>query len=801
MHEIVRVTLENEMDLILAHKRTMKLAELCGLSLPVQTTFATAVSEIARCAIDEGKEAYLLLAIQFLRGGRKEIQAIITDTSAFCTEHAEHLKYARRLIDDVVLESAPGFTRVVLCYRINFSGTITEARIASFIEYFKTEPPISPYDEIRRKNNQLQSLADKLTESENKFRQLADSLPHMLWTATPDGPVDYFNRRWYEYTGLDGIQNWLPLVHPEDSPKAEQTWSESLRTGAPWLAQNRLRYKRNSAAYRWHEERGVAVRDDKGNIVKWFVSATDIDDQKRLEDKLRESEERARLSVDAAELGMWELDVPTNRLQSSDRFNTIFGYEGSRQLARQEWLDHFHPDDLLMRDEAPRTAMKTGKLSYEARIIRKDGALRWIQVQGKVFYNDKREPMRLVGTLKDVTEHREMIGALSESEQRFRSVADTAPVMIWMSGVDKLCYYFNSAWLTFTGRMFEDEKGNGWADNVHPEDLAMLLNVYNTSFDAHREFYIEYRLRRQDGEYRWISSKGVPRFSNNDVFLGYIGVCIHIHDQRLANEELEKKVAVRTSELKRANQALEDKNRELERSNQELASFSYVASHDLQEPLRKIQAFTQRITEAGEFNETTHDYFNRIRAGARRMQNLIDSLLDFSRVNTSKNIFEAVDLNALVQDVLLHLKDMVEEKAATMMVGVMPQVNVIPVQFHQLLLNLISNALKYSKASVPPVIRVDAERIKGASVMLADIDANKDYWAISVADNGIGFEQQYEYKIFEIFQRLHGRHEYAGTGIGLAICKKIAQNHYGTIVATGVPDEGSVFTVYIPADH
>jgi light-regulated signal transduction histidine kinase (bacteriophytochrome) len=293
----------------------------------------------------------------------------------------------------------------------------------------------------------------------------------------------------------------------------------------------------------------------------------------------------------------------------------------------------------------------------------------------------------------------------------------------------------------------------------------------------------------------------VPRFSNQDVFLGYIGVCIDIHDQRLANEELEKKVAVRTSELKRANQALEDKNRELERSNQELASFSYVASHDLQEPLRKIQAFTQRITEAGEFNDITRDYFNRIRAGARRMQNLIDSLLDFSRVNTSKNIFEAVDLNVLVQDVLLHLKDMIEEKAATVTVSAMPRANVIPVQFHQLLLNLIGNALKYGKANVPPVIRIEAERVKGAVLTLADIDANKDYWAIRVIDNGIGFEQQYEHKIFEIFQRLHGRHEYAGTGIGLAICKKIAQNHYGTIVATGVPDEGSVFAVYIPADH
>lgn len=801
MHEIVRVNLENEMDLILAHKRTMKLVELSGLSLPVQTSFATAVSEISRCAIDAGKEAYLQLGIHFLRGGRKEICAVVADTTPFCTEQADHLKYARRLIDDVVIETTAEETRIVLRYRVNFPGTITEARIALFVEYFKTEPPISPYDEIRRKNTQLQSLADKLSESEKKFRQLADSLPHMLWTATSDGTIDYFNRRWYEYTGLESMHEWLSLVHPEDTTRVQDTWNESLRTGMPWFSQNRLRDKRNPSSYRWHEERGVAVRDDKGSVVKWFVSATDIDDQKRLEDRLRESEERVRLSVEAAELGTWELDIETDQLQSSDRYSAIFGYTSDMRLTRLQSLDHFHPEDIASREAALQKGMETGKLSYDARILRRDGLLRWIQVQGKFFYDARQEPVRIVGTIKDITEHREMIGALSESEQRFKSVADTAPVMIWMSGTDKLCYYFNSAWLSFTGRTLEEEINEGWLEAIHPEDVAMCLQVYESNFDAHQEFYMEYRLRRHDGEYRWISDKGVPRFSNDGVFMGYIGVCNDIHDQRLANEELENRIAIRTSELKRANQSLEEKNRELERSNQELASFSYVASHDLQEPLRKIQAFTQRITEADEFNDTTRDYFNRIRAGARRMQNLIDSLLDFSRVNTSKNIFEPIDLNVLVQDVLLHLKDMTEEKVATITVGLLPKVNVIPVQFHQLLLNLLSNALKYGKTGIPPIIQVKAEKVRGSTITFADVDVNHAYWAIRITDNGIGFEQQYEHKIFEIFQRLHGRHEYAGTGIGLAICKKIAQNHYGTIVATGVPDEGSVFTVYIPADH
>ena len=247
-------------------------------------------------------------------------------------------------------------------------------------------------------------------------------------------------------------------------------------------------------------------------------------------------------------------------------------------------------------------------------------------------------------------------------------------------------------------------------------------------------------------------------------------------------------------------QTLKQKNEELERSNQELSSFSYVASHDLQEPLRKIQSFSNRIVEkeGSQFSEITKDYFKRIVSAAKRMQDLIEALLHFSRTNTSELIFEAANLNGIVEDVKTNLRENIEEKNAVIESLNLPVLKVVPLQFSQLILNLVSNSLKYSKADTPPHIKISAD-IVDQSVIQTDITPlYKTYWKISIEDNGIGFEQQYEHKIFELFQRLHGKLEYGGTGIGLAICKKIVQNHNGIITATGKPGIGSVFNIYLP---
>lgn len=639
------------------------------------------------------------------------------------------------------------------------------------------------------------------------------------------------------------------------------------------------------------------------------------------------------------------------------------------------------------------------------------------------------------------------IAYIQEMEGRFRAIADTAPVLIWLSAPDKLCYFFNKGWLDFTGRSMEQELGNGWAEGVHPDDFDRCLAIYISHFDARKEFSMDYRLRRHDGQYRWISDKGVPRYTSAGTFVGYVGGCMDIHDQITFSEQMETQVEERTQQLKHSEQflqsilntagnsiasyqpirnpagkimdfrivysnedalgrrttdgqsiagktcrevypgifrngvfeklvkcietgqsdnyqvdvrrdgniywfdasiekledsvtvttrniseelksdlrlkdlnralkiqnsmfkhseenanigsyawnvttnelecsdnlyrligyqpqeftpsfeqflsflhpedrhqairdgirayetkvivqntyrviakngevrhfrlsgnfiregenhlmigalqdvtkdselsdALHKKNMELRRNNEELASFSYVASHDLQEPLRKIRAFSSRIMEkeSQHFSDSTKDYFARIIAASVRMQKLIEALLSYSGTTGVNFKFVEVDLTSIVEEVKSDLEELITEKGATVEVERLPVLPVIPVQFHQLLQNLIGNGIKYSSPDRRPVVRVTYEIVE-------DENGQGPFCKLSVADNGIGFDQRYENRIFDLFQRLHGKNEYEGTGIGLAICKKIAQNHHGYIMAEGTPGVGSVFHVYIP---
>ncbi len=244
---------------------------------------------------------------------------------------------------------------------------------------------------------------------------------------------------------------------------------------------------------------------------------------------------------------------------------------------------------------------------------------------------------------------------------------------------------------------------------------------------------------------------------------------------------------------------LEQKNIELEKTNKELESFNYISSHDLQEPLRKIQIISNRIhkTEHQNLSDVGRDYFKRMELAAKRMQKLIRDLLTYSRTNSADQEFENTDLNIIVEQVKTELKETIEEKHATIEVGEMCHTNIIPFQFLQLMHNLIGNALKFSKPDIPPHIIIKSEIVKETSLNTFGDGAACH---IRITDNGIGFEPQYRDRIFEVFQRLHNKEKIAGTGIGLAIVKKIVENHSGIITATSELNIGATFDIYIPAN-
>ena len=269
------------------------------------------------------------------------------------------------------------------------------------------------------------------------------------------------------------------------------------------------------------------------------------------------------------------------------------------------------------------------------------------------------------------------------------------------------------------------------------------------------------------------------------------------------NEEKEKRAAeliIANKELVFQNEEKEKRAAELIIANKELLAFTYISSHDLQEPLRKIQTFVTIILEkeVKNLSENGRYNFQRMQLAARRMRQLIDDLLAFSRINATERKFEKSELNAIVEEVKTELKDAIQEKHATIEVTGLCPVNIIAFQFRQLMYNLISNALKFSNPGIPVHIIIKSRIVKGNELNNKKFSPEKNYCHITIKDNGIGFEPHFTERIFGVFQKLHSKEEYGGTGIGLAIVKKIVENHNGIIIATGELKKGATFDIYFP---
>jgi PAS domain S-box-containing protein len=485
---------------------------------------------------------------------------------------------------------------------------------------------------------------------------------------------------------------------------------------------------------------------------------------------LRESADRLQLALEASQTGTWDWDLQTNRLAWDAHVHQLFGIKAEEFKGTfEDFQSHIHPEDRARVDAALRRAIeKKRDLYVEFRVLWPDGTVHHMASRGRAFSDEKGKPVRMTGVLVDVTEGKKAEQALRESEERFRNMADAAPVMIWTAGPDRSIEYVNKAWTEFTGRTRDQEIGTGWGQAVHPDDRDAFLTQYNECFEGHREFRAEFRLRRADGQYRAVRGRGVPRFAPDGSFRGFIGSCIDITDIREAQNELERRVQSRTAELAE--------------TNRELEAFTYSVSHDLRAPLRHINAYAQVLEEDyGEKLDTeAKKYLSRIQGGAKRMGALVDDLLNLARVGRQEIAVQEFPLDGIVQEIVQEMIADYPERKITWKIEPLGTAVVDPGLIKQVFTNLISNAVKYTRPRPEAVIQIGRNLRDGRDVFF-------------VKDNGVGFDMKYASKLFGVFQRLHRAEDFEGTGVGLAIVERIVRRHGGEIWAEAAPDKGAAF--------
>jgi len=395
--------------------------------------------------------------------------------------------------------------------------------------------------------------------------------------------------------------------------------------------------------------------------------------------------------------------------------------------------------------------------------------------------------------IEDITEKKQAFQEIEERENRISTIFEAAPDAIISIDHDGHIINWNSKAEKIFGWTTTEISGKTITETIIPgydhDTLIRGYKEYLKTGESNMLYKpIELEGIRKDGQKLPVELKlSVSSTSGKPlVFIGFIRDITN----RKNNE----------AQLKARTEQLMEKNIELQRKNKELEAFTYISSHDLQEPLRKIQTYAGRILEKEEqqLSDSGKDMFQRMREASRRMQTLIQDLLAFSRISTAERKFEATNFNELLEEVKDDFREAIKEKQVTIEMTELCEVSAIRFQFRQLLYNLIGNSIKFAKADVPLRILIKSEIAKGADLDNPRLSAKKEYCHITFIDNGIGFDAKFSEKIFEVFQKLHGKEEYPGTGIGLAVVKKIIENHEGVITATGEPGKGARFDIYIP---
>ncbi len=660
---------------------------------------------------------------------------------------------------------------------------------------------------VSRDISELKKAEKKLMESEEQLRfaleggnlGFFDSHPQMDEFNWSDKAKEFFG---FAPNAKVNLKEYQKMIHPDDYEKYQKVLFEAFQNIENDLYENE--YRTSHEKTRWLKVVGKIKRDKNGIPERMTGIVQDITEKKLAEIKIAESERKFRLLADQAPMWIWLMDVDVNVLYTNRALLNHLDLFSSSDFTDKTWETVVHPDDIaVVYKNYSDGASQQKPFSFECRVKNvATGVFEWlllsvaIRHEGNVFAG-------FIGTAVNIHQQKIQMVALEESEERFRTLAETLPVLVWVTDENGNAEYASGRWEDYTGIKSQGEAE--WTSMVHPDDLQGISQAWSNSLTTGNLYRYEVRLKSKNDEYKWFMVTGEPIYEpQTSRIIKWVGSFTDVNAEKNFSQELEKQVNERTKELSVAKDNLTHKNEELEKMNKELESFAYVSSHDLQEPLRKIQTFSNRILEKEHENlsDSGKEYLRRMMLAGERMQQLIQDLLAYSRTKTSDRKFETTDLNIILRDIKDDLKEEIKQKNVMIETDEsrLIKVKIIPFQFRQLIYNLISNSIKFSKTDVQPLIKLVCDVSVGSEFEHKSLKPNHRYYHIKISDNGIGFKSDYKEKIFEIFQRLHGREEYTGTGIGLAIVKKIVENHNGFINASGELGVGATFDIYIPTN-
>ncbi|MES2777626.1 MAG: PAS domain S-box protein [Bacteroidota bacterium] len=654
---------------------------------------------------------------------------------------------------------------------------------AAFNAYSKIQQ-----EKINRIHQELELQHEELLEAQN----LAE-MGSFFWdiknghsTYTP-GALRIFG-----LTGPNGLDAFLESVHPPDRPRLLAAIDKALKQDG--LYECEYTYSREGQDRRIWSRGNVLFAG--GAPVSMKGTVMDITNEYRLLERLQHSENLHKQAQTLTHIGNWSWNIQKNKIIWSDEMYRIYGLEPqSEEITFDRFMSLVHPDDREKRQQEIQQSLQTGEAAdYLLRIINPGGAEKMLKGKGEIIKDIYGQPLELNGTCQDITKEYLLNKELQEKEQNYSHLINNAPDAVIVINSSSVITLWNPKTTAIFGWTSEEVIGKQLSETIIPERYREAhkqgMKRFLDTGEAHiLNKTLELTACNKNGEEFYISiTISQTTQMGATAFIAFIR---DISEQKNIQLELQKKTTL-----------LEYKNLQLERINEELESFNFAASHDLQEPLRKIHTYGSRITDRAKsiMPPPVLNDFEKILGSAARMQKLLEDLLSFSQNTLKSQDAEPVDLNAMIGEVKNSFINDVEEKLVQIHMATLPIVKVVRFQFLQLFINLLTNAIKYQQENVPPEINISAMVVGSNGLQVKGMLPGKNYLRISVTDNGIGFEQEYAEKIFDLFTRLHSGGKYSGTGIGLATCKKIIHNHEGFITAESTLGKGATFFIYLPEE-